>query len=109
MCLSLTPTGSRHAVTATYCANRPADAPYILLPLPGAPPFKCDNPCGGFCPHQNAYPPAIPTPAELTLSLRLAPTLAHLLETALAATEPAGTADDLSGPAAWGCPRYYRN
>ena len=82
MCLSMTPTGSRHAVTAAYCPNRPANAPFVLLPLPGAPPYRCDKPCGQCCQFQTAFPPALPLPAELTLSLRLSPTMVELLAAA---------------------------
>ena len=105
----MTPTGSRHAVTAAYCPNRPASAPFVLLPLPGAPTYVCPTPCGGFCPFRAAWPPAPELPTEMTLSLRLAPTLAALVEAALAETEPAGTVEDLSGPRAWGSLRLYRN
>ena len=110
MCLSLTPTGVCHAVDVTPCPKLPPGRPYLLRPLPGAPPYECQHPCGGPCRFVSALPAPPPLPPELLLSLRLAPTLAALVADALAVREPLGTAADAQpAPPARGSLRYYRN
>ena len=109
MPLSLTLTGSRHAIDVVICQRLPEGQQVILMPLPGAPPYRCPTPCGGVCPHMGAASPPPPLPDELRLALHLAPTLLGLVTAALGETEPAGTAEDAAGPMAWGCLRYYRN
>ena len=109
MPLSMTPTGTRHAFDVAYCAQLPEGRQYVLLPLPGAPPYECPTPCGGPCPHVSAAVAPPPLPDELRLSLRLSPTLAALVADALAGSEPAGTAADTPCVPAYGSLRYYRN
>ena len=109
MPLSLTLTGTRHAVDVALCPNMPTGQQYVLLPLPGAPPYACQHPCGGACRFVSAMPAPPPLPPELVLDLRLAPTLAALVAAALAVVEPVGTAADTQGPTAYGSLRYYRN
>ena len=110
MPLSLTSIGVRHAVDIVRCTHLPAERQAVPLPLPGAPEYRCPNPCGGPCQFVGgAMVPPPPLPPELVLDLRLAPTLAALVAAALDVTEPMGTADDARGAAAYGSQRYYRN
>ena len=110
MPLSLTSTGVRHAVDIVRCTHLPAERQAVPLPLPGAPEYRCPNPCGDPCQFVGgAMVPPPPLPPELVLDLRLAPTLAALVAAALAVTEPLGTLEDTQGPAAHGSLRYYRN
>ena len=109
MSLCFTPTGVRHAIDVTICPDLPPGKRTVVLPLPGAPPYVCAHPCGGACRLVSACAPPPPLPAELLLSLRLAPTLAALVAEALGGTEPVGTAADFEGPMSWGSQRYYRN
>ena len=109
MSLTNTPTGVRHAIDVALCPLLPGGQRIVLLPLPGAPPYVCQHPCGGPCRFVSACPPPPPLPKELLVELRMAPTLAALVAEALGTAEPAGTAADLGGAKSWGGLRYYRN
>lgn len=112
MPLSLTKTGARHAVDVASCDRLPAGQQYVLLPLPGAPPYCCPHPCGGACRFVSAMPAPPPLPPALVLDLRLAPTLAGLVTDALDRAAKPGQApaeEAHGGPAAYGSLRYYRN
>lgn len=109
MCLSLTPTGVCHAVDVVPCPHLPASLPYVLLPLPGAPPYRCPHPCARPCRFVSTLPAPPAPPTRLLTSLRLVATHRHLVAAVLAETEPAGTSADVRGPKAYGCLRYYRN
>ena len=97
MPLSQTPTGCRAGAVGHYCPNLPPELHYFTSPLPGAGPFVCPHPCGGYCAlaarHDKAPPP--PDVRDFLLALRLNETKAGLVAAALGHEKGrAGTATD---------------